>query len=1071
MSSRRVKIGNPQALEFSSIINVSSIQDLMCGFNRLMNIGVTIVDAKGNVIVATGWQDICTKFHRVHPEASNNCTKSNLTLSDGVQPGTFRLFRCKNNLWNMATPILVGSRSVGNLHLGQFLFQDEYLDIQAFKIQAQRYHFDEPAYLEALGRVPRWDRETVKQAMTFCVQLAQLISELGYKNLLLQQSEEKYRGIFESSFDGIVEATLGGDLISCNAAFAQMAGYSKDEIVKLRYQDLIPRKWDEVEQVQVQKCMERGYSDLYEREMSTKDGQNIPVSMRICLQGDSAESPIGFWGFVQDITKRKRAEAHLSFSQNMLARTERIAHIGSWEWEIDSDTVAWSDELFRIFQLPPSGPAPRWAEHTKLFHPDDMVFLQQAVEAAVSDGTPYEIELRALCNDGDPRVCLARGFPQFGPDGKVVRLFGSLQDISGRKQMEEALRSERNFAENLVETAQAIILVLDPDGRIIRFNSYLETLTGYSLEEVRGKDWFSTFLSPGNGAAIRALFRKAIDDIQTRGNVSAIVAKDGRHILVEWFDKTLKDAGGRTIGLLAVGLDVSERRHAEQERYRLAEAVRQASEAVVIARLDGAIEYANPAFERITGYPLFEVLGQNPRILKSGHHDETFYRNLWNTILFGKQWKGRLRNKRKDGLLYTAECSITPLKDGRGEIVNFVWLSRDVTKEEETEKRIIQAQRIEAIGSLAGGIAHDFNNLLFPIVGMAEMLLEDLRPASPEREKVQMIYNAARRGSDLVRQILSFSRQVENKMIPLRIYHVVKEAVKLARSSIPADIAITRHLLDCGLVLADPTQVHQVVMNLITNAFHAVEKEGGEISVRIEEMDLFEDDVAGTSLSPGRFAVLTVSDTGCGIDPVIMGKIFEPYFTTKGPGKGTGLGLSVVHGIVRDHGGEVRVYSEAGRGAAFHVYLPLMGKPSETQATEKAGTVPCGNERILLVDDEPQVALLEKQMLERLGYLVISHTSGIDALEAFRAAPNAFDLVITDMSMPHMTGDRLAKEILSIRPKMPILVCTGFSEKINVEKAEGIGVQDLLLKPIAKGEMAVKVRKTLDGCREPKGSI
>jgi signal transduction histidine kinase len=288
-------------------------------------------------------------------------------------------------------------------------------------------------------------------------------------------------------------------------------------------------------------------------------------------------------------------------------------------------------------------------------------------------------------------------------------------------------------------------------------------------------------------------------------------------------------------------------------------------------------------------------------------------------------------------------------------------------------ERLDQAQRLEAIGALAGGIAHDFNNILFPIIGMSEMLLEDLPAAGQEHEKVETIHTAAKRAGDLVKQILSFSRQSKHRKIPVRIQNILKEALKLTRSTIPSNIEITQSLQsDCGPVLADPAQVHQIAMNLVTNAFHAVEKSGGSISVQFKELVLTGEDWTGSSLEPGKYAVITVSDTGHGIDPAVMGKIFEPYFTTKKVGKGTGLGLSVVHGIVKDHGGDIRVYSEPGKGTAFTVYLPLMKKAIDAIAPEDAIIHETGTERILLVDDEEPIARMEQMMLEKLGYKVTS---------------------------------------------------------------------------------------------------
>lgn len=386
--------------------------------------------------------------------------------------------------------------------------------------------------------------------------------------------------------------------------------------------------------------------------------------------------------------------------------------------------------------------------------------------------------------------------------------------------------------------------------------------------------------------------------------------------------------------------------------------------------------------------------------------------------------------------------------------------------EEEREKlqaQLNQVQKMESIGNLAGGIAHDFNNILFPIVGMSEMLLEDLPTGSPEWENVQEILKAGMRGSDLVKQILAFSRQSEHKIIPTRIQNVFKEVIKLSRAIIPTNIEIYQDIQqDCGMVMADPSQIHQIGMNIVTNAFHAIGDTGGKISVKLRQTVLETLEPSDITLSPGIYAVLSVSDTGHGISEDLIGKIFDPYFTTKEQGKGTGLGLAVVYGIVKEHKGKIKVYSETGKGTTFDIYLPLMEKFDGTEALMKTEGCQGGNERILLVDDEESVARLEAQMLTRLGYNVTFHVSSYKALGAFQNNPDAFDLIITDMTMPEMTGDQLAIEILLIKPDIPIIICTGFSERINKEQAENIGLKGFLMKPVVKSDMAKMVRKVLD---------
>jgi len=408
----------------------------------------------------------------------------------------------------------------------------------------------------------------------------------------------------------------------------------------------------------------------------------------------------------------------------------------------------------------------------------------------------------------------------------------------------------------------------------------------------------------------------------------------------------------------------------------------------------------------------------------------------------------------------------TPKLDNNGNIEYVVCTAHDITERKRMEKekkkleaRLRQAQKMEAIGTLAGGIAHDFKNSLFPILGYSEMLMNDAPDNSDLKRDLSIIFNGTKRARDLVKQILAFSRQREYDLKPIKVHLVVKEALKLIRSSIPATIDIMQNIIDCELVMADYTQIHQVAINLLTNAYHAMEKKGGKLKVTLKEVDLRVDDLKG--MPPGTYVRLTVSDTGIGMDQSTIDRIFDPYFTTKKEGKGTGLGLAVVHGIIKSHGGHISVYSEPGKGSEFHFYLPVIKAQQETKQIE-IQPIKKSNERILVVDDEKMVVEIQQKMLKRLGYDVTSCTSSVEALKAFQANPDNFDLIITDMTMPNMTGDQLAQKIMEIRTDIPIILCSGFSEKMSNEKAKSLGIKKFLMKPVLIKDLSITIRRALD---------
>jgi PAS domain S-box-containing protein len=514
--------------------------------------------------------------------------------------------------------------------------------------------------------------------------------------------------------------------------------------------------------------------------------------------------------------------------------------------------------------------------------------------------------------------------------------------------------------------------------------------------------------------------------------------------------------------VVLIARDITREITLEKERILLAVAIEQSTEAVIITDPRARIRYVNKAFERTTGYTRDEAMDKNPRFLQSGKHDRIFYQQMWSTLLSGKTWHGRLINRRKNGELLEEEASISPVVDSQGELINYIAVTRDITHEKELEQQLQQAQKLEAIGTLAGGIAHDFNNILGAILGFAEMASMQLPEKHPARNDISSIISASHRAVDLVRQILTFSRQDRTEFHPVKLQYILKESIKLLTASLPATITLHQQIDNhCPPVLGDPTLLHQVILNLCTNAKHAIGENKGTIKISLSVCENNAD--ADLPLSPAIDAcvVLEVADDGCGMDAETKKRIFDPFFTTKPKNKGTGLGLAVTHGIIQQHQGTIQVRSAPGQGTSFRIFLPLLDQAVLPEEMDVPLDLPRGEEHIVLVDDEESLADIFRRILVDLGYRVTMFTSSPKAFGYVEENSADIDLLITDMTMPAMTGIDLALRVQELKPGLPIILCTGFSEAIDQAEATRLGFSAFLLKPISQHKLARTVDRLL----------
>ncbi|MEW6499987.1 MAG: response regulator [Thermodesulfobacteriota bacterium] len=686
-----------------------------------------------------------------------------------------------------------------------------------------------------------------------------------------------------------------------------------------------------------------------------------------------------------------------------------------------------------------------------------------------------------------------------GRYGEAARAILGLGDIYKREITKELLTSKRHF-EIVLRNIEEGIIEFTAAGRIIFANHAAVVLTGIPEERLLASEFTELFKGPYK-RAIRFVLKKLGEQPQEIGEDTPVILGE-RRLLLNFLP--IEDEQGRTT--IVILRDITRRKEVEEQLLgyrqhlekmvveRTAELARandelkrqiagrkqaekKKSEAeqewaktfdaigdvITIQDTDMRIVRVNRAASRILGKAPEELIGSYCYEIFRGDSQPCPGCPEATSLEDGKTHSAEITHAK---LGRTFLVSVAPILDEEGRCTSIAHFAKDITEQKQLAVQLQQAQKMQAIGTLAGGIAHDFNNILGAVLGYTDLaLLEIPEENQVLRERLEAVLHAGMRAKGLVGQILAFSRQSETRRDPLEIGPIVKEALKLLRASLPATIEIRQEIgRSPAVVLADPVQLHQVLMNLCTNASHAMRQEGGTLTVRLDEVAMGADLAQRhPDLKPGSYIRLTVRDTGHGIEPSVMARIFEPFFTTKEVGEGTGMGLAVVHGIVKEHGGAIEVSSEAGEGTSFAVYFPRYElAPPEVPAVPEL-PLPRGSERVLFVDDEPVLARLGEVMLGRLGYRVAAFTSSVEALQALKKQPSGCDLVVTDLTMPRMTGLELTKRIRALRPELPVLLCTGYSEAAVEEAAKAIGIDHCLRKPLVLRELAMAVRETLDG--------
>ncbi len=697
----------------------------------------------------------------------------------------------------------------------------------------------------------------------------------------------------------------------------------------------------------------------------------------------------------------------------------------------------------------------------ELVHSEDLAKLRESIENSAKSLAVWTCEFRVLHPQKGEIWVEGRAMPQRQADGGVL-WHGILQDTTGRRLIEEKARGGEARLSAIIHSALSGVITVDEQQNIILFNPAAEQMFGCTEAEALGRPMDQFIPQRYRTAHQHHIRRFGAAEIAGRkmGQREGIfgLRRNGDEFPVEASISHVEFSGKRMFTVIL--RDVTEEKKAEEELKQQASLLDLAP--VMVRDMDSHIVLWSRGAEKIYGYTKEEALGRNSHELLQTE----FPVPLWmidRLLRTSGVWEGELRHHTRDGGLVHVASQWVLHRDAHGTPIRVLEVSADITAWRHAEELQTRSQKLEALGTLAGGIAHDFNNILLAINGNAQLALADVSPGNLAEQSISEILKAGARASDLVKRILGFSRPQEQKKQVLKLQPVIEEALKLTRATLPARIRFeTTFAADVPPARVDPGQLHQVIVNLATNAAHAIGEKNGKIEIRLDTANVNAEDrhTAGT-LEAGRYLRLYVSDDGCGMDRATLNRIFDPFFTTKKQGEGTGLGLSVVHGIVTSHGGAIAVTSQPGEGTAFHIYFPIA-----TEAVDVIGEAPkelaqSRGERIMYVDDEEALVFLATRMLERRGYRVSGFIDAVSALQEFREHPDEFDVVVSDLSMPRMSGFELTEEIHRTRADIPVVLTSGYLQADDQEKAEGLGIRETIQKPATAEKLAGVLQRIL----------
>ena len=909
-------------------------------------------------------------------------------------------------------------------------------------------------------------------------------------NLLLEELERQKRELkkqldfsqmlIDSIPVPVIYKDAQGKYLGCNKAFEESTGLSKQLIIGKTVFDTAPSQLAEICHKSDLDLSQNSDMQVYETDMVHPDGNRHRVLIFKTAFPAADGTHGGVIAAMLDITDRKRAEYALAAQKEFAESLVQNSVLPTFVLDDKHRVIIWNracELLTGIKAADLLGSDQLW----KVFYEQEQPLLADLLVDGNLDAIPnfYDthtnsvlipegVQAEAWFQDrhGNGHYLSLNAAPIRDSEGRLVAVIETLEDIIERKLAQDAHEKTERQLQLILDAAGEGIYGVDLEGMVTFVNPAGALMVGWDQEYLLGKHQHSLLhhtRSDGTPYPVEEcpIYAASSDGVPHQVTDEVFWRKDGTSFPVEYVSTPIRE-GGALVGAVVVFKDTTERRLAEEELSKLSQAVMQSPVPIVITDLSGHIEFVNPKFTQVSRYQAAEMIGQHPSLLRAEATAE-LYRNLWSTITSGRVWTGDLHNRQKNGDLYWVHATISPIRNSAGVISHYMAFMESMTERKRLEEQLRQAQKMEAVGQLAGGVAHDFNNILTVIMGFGQLLQHSLGADDPKRGHMAQILDAADRAAHLTRSLLAFSRKQVMMLQQVELNELARKHTTFLVRIIGEDVTLRT---DFGVeplpVLADGGQIEQVLMNLATNARDAMPG-GGELRIRTESVLLGREFYRQHGYgAPGRYARVTISDNGAGMDAETQAKVFEPFFTTKAPGRGTGLGLSIVYGIVKQHGGYITIASECGVGTTFSIYLPLTAAQGETTEKAPPAAPRGGRETILVVEDDPTVRHLLDSVLKTFGYGVILAENGDEAMELFEANWQNIDLAILDVIMPGMNGRQVCEALRQRFPQLKVLFLTGYTADLIQDKGILVDGIDLLLKPAQPAQLAKKVREMLD---------